>query len=841
MQHCERNLCPPLPECQSKHQAVITARDHLDALAKEAAISTAPRRRTNHWEPAPYFDAPGAPGILPTWTSSSKDVVGCSLGPARLWFTAGYGIINEVYWPRIDIPQIRDLGFIVADDRGFWIEVKRMGQYQLRSVAPGVPAYEITHSHSRFSLRLRITPDPLRDVLLIECRLESDDPALRIYVLVAPHLGATGYSNRAVIAEHRGRRFLSAERAPFAMALAAVDEHQQDAVTRASAGYVGASDGWQDFAGNGRMAWEYPAAGPGNVALLAELQPFSVLALAFASSQGAAATLAVSSLMQPFDSVLDAQIADWSAWHRSCAECCARPAGAPAHLQDQFVTSVMVLRTHLDKTYPGAMVASLSVPWGDTGNERSGYHLVWPRDLVECATALLAFGGEAEARNTLRYLIATQNVEGHWQQNQWLGGEPYWRGVQLDEAAYPVVLAALLADRDALGGTEPHDMIRRALGYIARVGPSTDQDRWEENSGLNAFTLATCIAALVAGGSLLEPMARHWATALADFWNAHLEDWLTACGTDLAKQFAIAGYYVRTSPPSVLSEGQTALDEHVPIRNRSDGMRMRASEQVSTDFLRLVRYGLRDASDPLVLDTIKVMDRLLKVETPSGSFWHRYNGDGYGEHDDGRPYDGAGRGRPWPLLAGERGHYALSADEDPLPMLETMAASASPGGMIPEQVWDASPIQERRLHPGRPTGSAMPLAWAHAEFVKLAVSRNHGRPFDRPEAVWNRYGGRKKTSAYAFWWPHAQIRSIIAGCRLVIALPRAGMVHWGVNGWREVSDLEALDSSLGFWVAELDTGRMNKGESIDFTIRWQEGGWERIDHRIEVVSARENM
>jgi len=135
----------------------------------------------------------------------------------------------------------------------------------------------------------------------------------------------------------------------------------------------------------------------------------------------------------------------------------------------------------------------------------------------------------------------------------------------------------------------------------------------------------------------------------------------------------------------------------------------------------------------------------------------------------------------------------------------------------------------------------MPLAWAHAEFVKLAVSRNHGRPFDRPEAVWDRYGGRKKTSAYAFWWPHAQIRSIVAGCRLVIALPRAGMVHWGVNGWREVRDLEALDSSLGFWVAELDTGRMNKGESIDFTIRWQEDGWERIDHRIEVVSAREDV
>ena len=59
--------------------------------------------------------APGSPGIAPTWTSSAKDIVGCALGPSRVWFTLGFGIVNEVYYPRIDIPQIRDLGFIVAD------------------------------------------------------------------------------------------------------------------------------------------------------------------------------------------------------------------------------------------------------------------------------------------------------------------------------------------------------------------------------------------------------------------------------------------------------------------------------------------------------------------------------------------------------------------------------------------------------------------------------------------------------------------------------------------------------------------------------------------------------
>ena len=124
--------------------------------------------------------------------------------------------------------------------------------------------------------------------------------------------------------------------------------------------------------------------------------------------------------------------------------------------------------------------------------------MVWPRDLVECATALLGVGGEAEARDVLRYLIATQHDDGHWNQNQWLGGTPFWRGVQLDETALPVILAALLHERGALGDIEVAGMIRRALAFIVRMGPVTDQDRWEEDRGINAFTIAVSIAALAA-------------------------------------------------------------------------------------------------------------------------------------------------------------------------------------------------------------------------------------------------------------------------------------------------------------------------------------------------------
>ena len=775
--------------------------------------------------------APGAPGISPTWTSSAKDMVGCSLGLSRLWFTLGFGIVNEVYYPRVDIPQIRDLGFIVAGPDGFWSEVKRNQNYKFNLLAPGVPAVEIVHQHPRYTLRLRVTPDPRRDVLVIEGRLDGDAD-LALCVLLAPHLGATGCGNIATVASYRGRRMLWAEQGPFGVALAAVDENQRDAFGRASAGYVGTSDGWQDFARNGALTWQYDMAGPGNVALIGELPREAILALGFGSGAEAAATLAVSSLMQPFDNILQQQIADWEAWQAQRSERWAAPLDVPASVRDQFLISTVVLRAHLDKTYPGAMVASLSIPWGDGGNERSGYHLVWPRDLVECAGALLALGADSEARDTLRYLIATQTPDGHWHQNQWLGGTPYWQGVQLDETAFPVLLAAHLNEREALSGIEVEDMVRRALGYIARTGPATAQDRWEENEGINPFTLAVCIAALVAGGALLPAPARDWAAELADFWNAHIESWSTVANSDLDRQFGVERHYVRVAPREVLTN-PGAVRSVVPIRNRAYDGGSGGDEQIGTDCLQLVRFGLRGADDSVIRSTLRIIDALLKTETPSGPVWHRYGGDGYGEHADGHAFDGTGIGRGWPLLTGERGHFELCAGRDPLPLLEAMTAMASPGGMIPEQVWDTDPIADRHLYLGRPSGSAMPLAWAHAEFVKLLVSRQTGHPQDRPRAIWERYAGRIPAARYDFWWPHAAIVSRRPDACLAIALPQPAIVHWGVDGWHSTTDTATHDTGLGFHVAVLEVANTR----IDFTWRWRDSSnWHGNDYKVTAAA-----
>jgi glucoamylase len=780
--------------------------------------------------------APGAPGLPPTWSSSAKEMVGCSLGPSRLWFTVGGGILNEVYHPRVDIPQIRDLGIIVADGRGFWVEVKRMYRHTLTLAAPGVPAVRIVHEHERFELALRIAPSRERDVLLMEIELTGDE-SLRPYALLAPHLGGTGHNNSAAIAGHRGHRVLWAEQGPFALALAAVRPDQQDAWGRASCGFVGSSDGWQDFARNNAMTWEHANAGPGNVALLGELPREAVLALGFGTSTESAATLALSALFEPFEAVWQRQIEDWSAWYRAGALRPKLADGLPPECMSQFRVSIMALRAHLDKTYPGAMVASLSVPWGNTKEEREGYHLVWPRDLCESAGAFLAVGAIREALDTLRYLRATQLADGHWNQNQWLGGRPYWTGVQLDETAFPVLLAAQLEEHGALDGIEVGDMIRRALAFIVCNGPASDQDRWEEDAGINTFTLAACIAALVCGAPHLDPTARELALAVADYWNASLDAWTAVTDTPLCGRQALPGYYVRVAPKDAVRD-RGALQRVLPVKNQAVDPGLPAFAQIGVDFLQLVRFGLRRPDDPLIIGSVRLADMLLKVDTPTGPSWHRYNDDGYGEHDDGSAFDGTGRGRAWPLLTGERGHYEVAAGRDPLPLLLAMVRMASPGGMLPEQIWDAPPVPSRGLEPGRPTGSAMPLAWAHAEYIKLVVSRSLGRPFDRPERVWQRYGGRRQRLERVVWCAHAPASELPEGAALTVAVTAPATFRWGFDGWQDIHEERTTATPLGLHTVEIDTARLKSGRSIDLTYRLEPGEeWVGRDFRIAVVPA----
>lgn len=783
----------------------------------------------------PRGTAPAPASACPTWAPADKDAVGTALGTSRVWFTVAQGIVTEVYYPRPDIPQLKDMGFIIADGAGFWLELRRLNDYAVQWQNAAIPAITITHRHARFTLTLRICVDPERDVLLLDFALVGDT-ALQLYVLAAPRIGENANRNRAWASEWEGRPLLWAEQGPFGLALVAVDREHRPALLQRSVGLVGASDGWQDFQCNGCMSWHYAEAGPGEVALTAQLPRAGTLALGLGNSREAAATLALQSLAAGFGTRWTAYCQGWQQWLDAVYWPPDLAGSLPAESLRLLRRSAVIIKCHEDRTFPGAFIASLAVPWGEASGSRGGYHLVWSRDLVETSGALVALGCLADAQRILIYLIATQRANGHWLQNQWLGGKPFWQGIQLDETAFPVLLASALAEREALGEVRVDDMVRRALGFIAREGPATSQDRWEEDSGINTFTVAVAIAALVEGSRFLAGRESDCALMLADAWNARLEVWAWVANTALARRLGVSGYYMRTAPQDVLIH-EEAKQETLPVKNRAHDPGIAANEQVAIDCLQLGRFGLRAADDSAMLSSVRAIDALLKTDTPKGSVWHRYNGDGYGEHPDGAPFDGWGRGRGWPLLTGERGHWAVLAGEDARPYVAAMTHMTGPGGLLPEQVWDSAAIPERGLYPGQPSGSAMPLVWAHAEFIKLVLSIAAGAPVDRPARTWARYGGKRPQLDYVLWQPRQRVRQLVAGQELRLLLPEPARVHWGKNGWQSPADVATEDWGLGH-VARLPTAQLAADEHIEFTFYWLDRAtWQGEDFQIAVTRA----
>jgi glucoamylase len=761
-------------------------------------------------------DAFGQPGIAPTWSSSAKDRVITALGSSRLWATIGHGILNEVYWPATGQPQTRDLGFIVAGD-GYWVEVKRQDNYTLSTPKSYIPLPEVVHTGDRYRLSLEFLPDPHRDVLLIRARLEG--AGLRLYPLLAPHLGMSGWNNTAWVAD--GLYAASDDRALCLLG--------DPPMGRASAGYVGHSDGWQDFAQHGRMSWTFDRADNGNVALMAELDSAeTVLALAIAETPEGARTLARSSLTEGYDRVREGFIADWEAWGTRLR----LPAPSPA-IEAEAYLSATVLRVHEDRTYPGAIVASLSIPWGNATNDPGGYHLVWTRDAVEAGLALLAVSELEAVEHLLAYLAATQNADGGWSQNFYPDGRPYWFGIQLDEVALPIVLAARAHELGLERDPAVSAMVRRAAAYLAQHGPASPQDRWEENPGASPFTLGLEIASLIAAADYLDSPAREYAQALADCWNERMEEWTYVADTEVDRRCGVAGHYIRVSPPA---EGRGWRGRvEAPDRHRVDRL---AEALVGLDFIYLARLGLRSPDDPRMTASLAVADAVLRVQSPSGPAYHRYSGDIYGEHPDGQPFDGSGVGRTWPLLTGERGFMALMQGEDPLPYLETMLTMTGRFGLLPEQVWDSEPLPERGLVPGKPTGSAMPLVWAHAEFLRLLVAREQGRPVECLDVVWDRYRGHAPTAEVWYWRDQVPFEVLPAQRGIVVEARQPFRLHAGVDGWKRTFDCESSPLGLGMHGVRVDLLDRRPAGELNFTRFFPgDGRWEGTDHRVHLAPA----
>ena len=246
-----------------------------------------------------------------------------------------------------------------------------------------------------------------------------------------------------------------------------------------------------------------------------------------------------------------------------------------------------------------------------------------------------------------------------------------------------------------------------------------------------------------------------------------------------------------------------------------------------------MRLGVRPALDPIVVESIQVIDAVIKYDLPQGPCWRRYNHDGYGQKEDGTGFDGAGVGRCWPLLTGERGHYELAAGRDPLPYILALEKFANNGGMLPEQVWDTPEIVRAHMTPGAPAGSAMPLCWAHAEYISLVRSARDGKVFDTIAPVRARYAAGPYDCAAEIWLLAHQCASIRPGKPLRLILPRPATVRWSFDGWQTTAETPsaALDGDCHF--IDLPSSNLPDGAVIAFTLRWEDG-WEGRDFSITV-------
>ncbi|MGI8950841.1 MAG: glycoside hydrolase family 15 protein [Chitinophagaceae bacterium] len=782
-------------------------------------------------------NAPGAPGISARWTSSAKSGIGEAINAAsEIVFTISHGILNEVYYPREDIACLRDMELIVTDGKDFFSEEKRHTHHTTKMIKEGTPAYLVTNfcMQNKYEIVKEIIADPFRNTVLQKVSFNAKENAddFHLYVLLAPHLNNQGSDNSGWVGEYKGIPMLFAQNGSLSLALACSANW-----LKRSAGYAGTSDGWTDLHQHKMMTWEYTNAEHGNIALTGEIDISKnnnfLLALSFGRTPAEAANHAWASILDGFNSAKRWYIHEWGKWLDTLDNVKGK----------NFKISAAVLRTSEAKSFPGGIIASMSIPWGEAkgDNDLGGYHLVWPRDLVESANGFLALKTKDDALRIVNYLMSTQKADGSWPQNMWLSGEHYWNGVQMDQTALPILLIDTCNRYEAIEQDRMERYwppIKKAIAYLIINGPYTQQDRWEEEKGFSPYTIAAEVAGLLAAADLAEinneKKLATYCRETADYWNDNIETWTYVTDTNLAKEMGVDGYYIRINPYYNIAATELG-DQYIYLKNHeNDEGKTLINELICVDALALVRFGLRAANDPKILNTIKLIDAKLKVDTPGGPCWHRYNNDGYGEDENGNPYTGVGIGRAWPLLTGERAHYEIAANniDGAKNLLKAMDAFTN-HGLLPEQIWDTDDIPEKGLFFGKHTGSAMPLTWAHAEYIKLCASIRDKKVFDMPPQTQERYLKQKITSPYKIWRFNNQVKTISSKKTLRIEVAEEAVIHWTDDNWQTIKEVPATDKSIGIFVADLHIEN-EKGNHIEFTFYWTKASkWEGTNFVVE--------
>jgi glucan 1,4-alpha-glucosidase len=680
---------------------------------------------------------PGWPGASANWTTGNKQGLGTATSAdSKVWYTLAGGGLSEVYYPRGDTADVRSLEFAVTDGTSFVERESTDTTHAVRLADPRSLTYEQinTAKSGRYRLTKTTITDPARATVLLQVAFEPLVPgSYRLFVLYDPALGNSSLHDTASRSGSGTGVALLARDGGVASALVA-----STGFLRTSRGFVGVSDGWTDLTAHKDLTWSYATASDGNILQTGEIPLEAAggattftLALGFAPSPAEAEATARASLAQPFSAQATAYQAGW---HDYLAALAPVPAALTDRLATQYNVAVMTIKAHEDKTYPGAFIASLTLPWGfsvsaDDGG--GGYHFIWARDLYHQATALLVAGDRGAVDRVVTWLFTHQQLgDGTFPQNSKVDGTPDQRNLQLDEVAFPLVLAAQLGRTD----DATWDGIRRAADVLVRKGPVTPQERWEETGGYSPSTLAAEIAGLLAASKIAgargdRARAALW-TGVADDWQRNTEKWMFTTNGPVGD----GHYYVRIDNNGDPNDGS--------LRDYANGAGLHKENSVlDAGFLELSRLGVKPPDDPAVADSLAETDTSLAADTPSGRVWYRYTYDGYGEKPTGAPWDFSGntRGRPWPLLAGERGEYEVARGGDGLPFLQTMANTANDGYMIPEQVWDQPDPTTYGYQTGKATGSASPLAWAMAQYVRLARAIDAHHPVETPDFVAKRY------------------------------------------------------------------------------------------------------
>jgi glucoamylase len=648
--------------------------------------------------------APGAPGTPLNWSRADKDAVGTAYSlSSQVWYTTAGGILTEIYFPDVDTPQVRDFQLIITDGETFFHDAQT--DFDAKCEWPDAPALS-------FRLTLTAKAQPyvvVQDVIaekgspcvLIRTTLQGE-PAfldkLRVYALLAPHMGGYGAGNTAQRASTANGDRLVATRGHYWLAFGA-----DCGFGMTGCGFVGVNDGWTDIIANRRLpVWNYDIAENGYVALTAEIdragQNQFVMALAFCTDEGTdvtpstpnkALTAVAEALAYPFDdpaAPYSHRQAFLDGWTNASKTPFTPKAGVTGDNDALFNMSRNVLLAHEDKTADGALVASLSIPWGQTVRDlAAGYHMVWPRDMCQSALALLAAGAQDAPLRSLMFLAISQLDDGRFPQKFFINGDPWLEDAkQLDEYSFPIILAYHLREAGLLDQFDPTGMVLAAAGALIANGPMTAQERWEEQEGYSPSTLASNIAALVCAAQWADAATAQFILEYADFLESHIETWCVASvGSPVP---GVSKYYIRILPSHPDGAFKFPEDPNTAkVQVWGTDYYTFSKPIVDAGFLELVRYGIRAPDDPVIADSIKVVDAVIRKDLPQGPSFYRYNHDAYGQGANGEDWTGNGIGRPWPLLSGERGHYELAAGGDPTPYLHAIEQFASTRNLIPSK------------------------------------------------------------------------------------------------------------------------------------------------------------